>query len=121
MRTFLGLALLGTLAFGCGSAGGGTSSGLYGRVLVPTPGPCRIHASCEQPAPHYKLSFYRAGQSAGQTTTDAKGRYRLSLPPATYTVRAGRSKVGKAPAPSRATVPSGSFKRVDFHVDNGIR
>ncbi len=123
MKT-LALAVLGTLALGCGSAGGeaGTASGLTGRVLRgPTTPVCFVGKPCEEPARGVKLVFSRSGKVVGRATTDQKGRYRLALKPGSYSVSTNRRAFEKVPQPSRVTVANGRFKRVDFHIDTGIR
>ncbi len=123
MRKILGLAVLATLVLGCGSAGGGTAtSGLRGRVMRgPTMPVCRVGVPCEAPARGAKLLFLRSGKVVGRTTTDQKGFYRIALKPGPYAVRTNRSGFENVPRPSRATVPNDRFKRVDFHIDTGIR
>jgi hypothetical protein len=123
MTRAVGLAVLGALALGCGSAaGGGTSGGLKGRVMRgPTMPVCRVGVPCEEPARGVKLVFTRAGKVVGRTTTNQKGYYRIALRSGPYSVRTDRRGAEKTPSPSRITVPSDRFKRVVFHIDTGIR
>lgn len=128
MKKTLGLGVLATLVLGCGSAGGGTvsglgtASGLTGRVMRgPTMPVCYVGKPCDEPARGVKLVFSRSGKVVARATTNQKGRYRIALKPGPYSVRTNRPAFEKVPQPSRATVPSGRFKRVDFHIDTGIR
>jgi hypothetical protein len=123
MRKTIGLAVLATLALGCGSAGGGTASGLRGRVMRgPTQPVCRAGFSCEAPARGVKLTFFRSGSAVGSATTDKKGYYRIALTPGgPYAVRTNRPGFERVPQPSRVTVASDRFKLVNFHIDTGIR
>ncbi len=123
MKKILGLALLATFALGCGSAGGGTAtSGLKGRVMRgPTQPVCRVNEPCEAPARGVKLTFFRSGKAVGSATTDRKGYYRVALKQGAYAVRTNQRAFEKVPQPSRVTVPSDRYKRVNFHIDTGIR
>ena len=123
MKKALGLAVLATLALGCGSAGGGTATaGLKGRVMRgPTTPVCRVGVPCEEPAQGVKLIFVRSGKIVGRATTNQNGYYRIGLKRGTYSVRTNRPASEKVPQPSRVSVPSARFKRVDFHIDTGIR
>jgi hypothetical protein len=128
MRKALGLAVLATLVLGCGSAvggtasGDGTASGLNGRVMRgPTMPVCYVGRPCDEPARGVKLIFSRSGKVVARTTTSQKGRYRIALKPGAYSVRTNRPAFEKVPQPSRVSVPSARFKRVDFHIDTGIR
>ena len=123
MKRTLGLAVLATLVLGCGSAGGGTAtSGLKGRVMRgPTMPVCRVGVPCEAPARGVKLTFFRSGKVAARATTNQKGFYRIALKPGPYSVRTNQPDFEKVPQPSRVTVPSDRFKRLNFHIDTGIR
>ena len=120
----IGLAALAGLAIGCGSAAGsGTATGgLQGRVMRgPITPVCYVNQPCEAPTPGVKLLFYRAGKLVATATTNAKGRYRIALKPGAYSVRMKRTALGKAMTPSRTSVPRARFKRLDFHIDTGLR
>jgi hypothetical protein len=122
MKKTLGLAVLATLVLGCGSAGGGTASGLRGRVMRgPTQPVCRVGVPCEAPARGVKLTFFHSGSAVGSATTDRKGYYRVAIKPGPYSVRTNRPGFERVPQPSHVSVPSDRFKRVDFHIDTGIR
>lgn len=69
-----------------------------------------------------KLRFWRAGRVVGSVVSGDGGRYRIALPPGTYTVSspsAMRPKGSVRPSPVR--VVGGRFRAVDFYVDTGIR
>ena len=123
MKRAIGLAVLGALALGCSSAGGGTAAGgLKGRVMRgPTTPVCRVGVPCEEPARGVKLVFVRSGKVIGRTTTSQKGYYRIALRSGPYSVHTDRRGFEKVPQPSRVRVPTDRFKRVDFHIDTGIR
>jgi hypothetical protein len=123
MRRAVSLALLATLALGCGSASGGTAtSGLKGRVMRgPTTPVCRVNVPCEEPARGIKLIFSRSDKVVARTTTSQKGYYRIALKPGTYSVRTNRPAFEKVPQPSRVAVRDDTFRRVVFHIDTGIR
>jgi hypothetical protein len=121
------IALLSALTLGCGSAIGGTAggagtSGLAGRVWRgPTTPLCRVNQRCEEPAAGVKLVFYRSSKVFGQATTNQRGWYRITLSPGAYTVRTNKPAFQKVPQPHRVSVASTRYKRVDFHIDTGIR
>ena len=122
MRTAVGVALLGVLAFGCGSAGGGTSTGLRGKVMRgPTQPVCYVNDPCEEPARGVRLVFYRSGKIVGRATTNQKGWYRVTLRPGRYTVGTQNPRVSRNLSPKTATVPTSTVRRVDFDIDTGLR
>lgn len=87
----------------------------------PTTPVCRVSEPCEEPARGVKLVFSRSGKVIARATTDQKGFYRVALKAGPYSVRTNRPAFEKVPQPSRVTVPSDRFKRVNFHIDTGIR
>ena len=122
MRKALGLAVLAALALGCGSAGGGTASGLRGRVMRgPTMPVCRVGVPCTEPAPGVKLFFSRSGKVAATAITNKKGWYRVTLRPGRYAVRTNKKGPQAMPQPRAATVPTSTVRRRDFMLDTGLR
>jgi hypothetical protein len=116
------LAAVAAVALGCGSAGGGTASGLRGLVKRgPVTPVCRANQPCEAPAPGVKLLFSRSGKVAATATTNSKGWYRVTLRPGRYSVRTNLRRFGTRPQPASVAVPSGRVARRDFFVDTGIR
>jgi hypothetical protein len=122
MSKAVGLALLGALAFGCGSAGGGTLTGLRGKVMRgPTQPVCRVTEPCEEPARGVRLVFYRGGKVVARATTNQKGWYRVTLRPGRYAVSTMNPRVARRFTPKNATVPKAGVRRQDFDIDTGIR
>ena len=122
MSKALGLALLVTLAFACGSAGGATATGLKGKVMRgPTQPVCRVSEPCEEPARGVRLVFYRSGKVVARATTNQKGWYRVTLRPGRYAVSTSNPRVARSFSPKSATVPKSGVKRQDFDIDTGIR
>jgi hypothetical protein len=96
-----------------------TSSGLRGVVeRGPITPVCRVGLPCSAPAKDVKLTFTRVGK-AWRTTTDDRGRYRITLKPGTYTVRISTQLPGTTSW--KVVVPKGRVAVHDFHVDTGIR
>jgi hypothetical protein len=122
VRKAVGLALLVTLVAGSGSAGGGTATGLRGKVMRgPTQPVCRVNEPCEEPAAGVRLVFYRSGKVVARATTNQKGWYRVTLRPGRYAVSTMNPRVAKNFSPKSATVPKSGVKRQDFDIDTGIR
>jgi carboxypeptidase family protein len=118
----LALAAVTAFALGCGSAGGGTASGLRGLVeRGPITPVCRVGQPCDGPAQGVKLLFSRAGKVAATATTNSKGWYRVTLRPGRYSVRTNLRRFGTKPQPANVTVPNGRVARRDFFIDTGIR
>ena len=98
------------------------SSGLQGVVTrSPTTPVCRTDEPCSAPAPGVQLVFVR-GDRQYTVRTDARGRYRIALPPGVYTVRLRqRPALGRGLEPAKAVVPRGRFATKNFSLDTGIR
>lgn len=94
---------------------------LHGHVMRGPIAPvCRIGTPCEEPAAHATVYFTRLGRTVS-TVTDAKGYYRIRLRGGYYAVRTKRQSIGKGLEPRTVRVVAGRDKRVDFHIDTGIR
>jgi hypothetical protein len=53
--------------------------------------------------------------------TDDEGRFRIPLPPGSYTVRAAAmKKIGRC-GPFTVEVDAAGFKKVEFNCDSGMR
>jgi hypothetical protein len=112
-------ALVLALVFLLGAGDTGAGSGLRGTVLLDPAFPvCQAGTSCTRPAPHALLRFWRNGLLVAHTRTDSKGRFRIALRPRTYRVS---STSGAVLTPLRVTVATGSYRRVTFRLDTGIR
>ena len=108
-------------AAGCGAAASTPQSGLYGKV---TRGPlqpvCQEGVPCDGPALGITLVFVRDGNVVARARTGADGSYRVGLAPGRYSVRiVPRALV--PPEPRTVSVPTRTFRRVDFSIDTGIR
>jgi hypothetical protein len=95
-------------------------SGLYGVVTrAPTKPVCQAAMPCSAPYAHATLVFSRPGLAAREVVADAKGRYRVALPPGHWSLRVQASRFGWTPR--AVTVPRGRYGRVNVDVDTGIR
>lgn len=111
----------------CGNGGGGgePASGVRGIVRL---GPvCPVEVAGGSPCPdipfHGVVTASNASGEVARVETDLAGRFRMSLPPGTYTVVAVPNGTGALPAPVSRTVVVrvGSFTRISLEVDSGIR
>ena len=117
---FVALPAAVALAVAAG-AGSTPSSGLRGTVAVPLP-VCLQDQPCSKKGPGVKLRFWRAGRVVGSVVSGDGGRYRIALPPGTYTVSSPSAMQPKGSVrPSPVRVVGGRFRAVDFYVDTGIR
>jgi hypothetical protein len=95
-------------------------SGLYGVVTRgPTKPVCMVNTPCSAPYAHATIVFSRSGMTARKVITDAKGKYRIALPPGRWSVRVENSHFGSNP--TAVTVPRGRYGHVNVDVDTGIR
>jgi len=125
VRFVLSLAVI-AIAASCGaqSPARASGSGLFGTVrIAPATPTCRPGSPCSRPARGFRLSFFRNGRKVATATTDARGRYRVSLDSGRYAVHAGRGAVSRRTGlmPTLTRVPSGRFAKRDFTYDTGIR
>ncbi len=105
-----------------GSGSKTSASGLYGKVLISPAEPvCRQGEVCGRPAAGYTLVFSSGGEIAARTKTDEKGRYRIALDPGRYAIGLPTARAVKGFTPPTATVPRGSYAKLDFSLDIGIR
>jgi hypothetical protein len=81
---------------------------------------CRAGNPCDGPAVHVRLFFVRDGTTS-TAVTDARGFYRVRLGAGTYRVRTDQRPFGVTPQPRTVRVVGGGVRRVDFHIDTGIR
>ena len=91
---------------------------LHGTVTIgPTTPVCKVGVPCDKPAAKVTLTFSRPGRIL-HTVTDAKGRYRISLPVGTWSVRAS---AGMSIRPAKFSVPLAASATRNFAIDTGIR
>ncbi len=130
MRTgFALLVMLLVLAAGDGAFARAPSSGLAGRVLEgPT---CPVERVPPEPrcAPRPLIATLRirrvgSRRPAKSIRSRRDGRFRVSLAPGAYVVRAlpvSSSFLPRPPSPFRVQVPKGRFAIVTITYDTGIR
>ena len=91
---------------------------LHGAVTVgPITPVCHEGTPCSKPAVRVVLTFTR-GASVVLAKTDAHGRYRVSLRPGVWKVRAS---IGMSMRPATFTVPRAATATRNFAIDTGIR
>jgi hypothetical protein len=113
---------------GAGASGGTGGSGVQGELIVDQGGPVVREDRPWRPYPlRGRIEAVRAGladmETVAQADSDARGRFRLALPPGAYVLRA-RNLTG-APVPTAwpvtVHVAAGAFTEVTIHFDSGIR
>lgn len=122
----MGVALVSAACGAPGSASGGGTGTLVGRVLLwPTAPVCRPEAPCSAPLPYRQVQIKRTdGAVAATVTTDQQGRFTVALAPGTYEVYVvlGQGLPGVRQASSGAvTIVTGQTASVTVTVDSGIR
>ena len=115
--------LLGQTSTTSASASGSGFEGII--VISPArPGPIRKGAENSKPAPDVTFNVMKKGESTPVTsfTTDAEGKFRVSVPPGNYTViREGGSRIGHY-GPFDVEVTAGEMKKVgEWRCDSGMR
>ena len=116
MRALLVLALV--LA-ACGQVA--SNSGIRGTVLAgpACPGPARLDSPCPDRPVAMTIEVVSGTSVAATFTTDAAGKFSVSVSPGTYTLR---SKSGlPALRSTTVVVVDGQFTDVELHADTGIR
>lgn len=88
------------------------------------PGPIRKGAETSKPVPSVTFNVTKKGESTLVTsfTTDAAGKFRVSVAPGTYTViREGAKRIGHY-GPFEVEVSAGETKNVgEWRCDSGMR
>lgn len=110
-------------ACGDGTGDGDGASGIRGRALA---GPqCPVEMA-ESPCPDlpWEGTVVAIATGSGETftaSTDADGRFELSLSPGTYEVTIDAASTPPTTEPQTVTVEDGSYTEIEVFVDTGIR
>jgi hypothetical protein len=94
-----------------------------------TKGPLSPVERADQPRPYLGVAGARIdiadvhGKQLTSVVTDAGGNFKLSLPPGTYTLTmlSLHGAMFARDLPATVTITAGAVKRVDIHLDTGIR
>jgi hypothetical protein len=117
MRVVLALALLLSACGGAVAPG----SGISGTILAgpACPGPARLDSPCADRPVAMTVEVVNGTAIAATVTTDAEGKFSVSVAPGTYTLR---SKSGlPILRSSTVVVVAGAYTAVELHADTGIR
>jgi hypothetical protein len=127
MVRFVLASMVVMLLAACGTAAAPptVSSGIQGTVTVgPTCPVERINSPCP-PRPMAATIVIRdqVGKQVAQVRSGADGRFRVNLPPGTYSLNGlAQGNAGlPRPAAVTATVTDGSYVAVNVQFDSGIR
>ena len=99
-------------------------SGIEGRTMVDGGCPVEYEASpCPAKPISAEITASAGGRVIARVTSDADGRFRISLPPGSYVVHAINLSGGLYPrsAPVNVTVRSGRYTAVAVSFDSGIQ
>ncbi|MCF3132121.1 carboxypeptidase-like regulatory domain-containing protein [Streptomyces olivochromogenes] len=133
LRTVLAVLALAVAlsAAGCGDSHGAGSptpsdSGIKGRTLVDGGCPMvREDSPCPDRPLRARLTITGGSpeRTVAETTSDADGHFRISLPPGTYTIRPTNLTGAMTPIaqPVSVTVKGGRFTMIVISFDSGIR
>jgi hypothetical protein len=117
------LLVVALAACGDGAGDGDAASGIRGRALA---GPqCPVEMA-DSPCPDlpWEGTVVATDTSSGATytaSTDADGRFELSLAPGIYEVSIDAGSAPPTAQPQTVTVEEGTVTAVDLFVDTGIR
>lgn len=121
---------VGALTSGCGeeTAPAESGSGVAGVVRLGPQCPVEVEGQLCPDVPPVGIKvliseqlpgeLYGAGDLVAETTTDAKGRFRVAVPPGAYVVTA---EAGMSCEYMDAVVTAGAFADIDVPCDTGIR
>jgi hypothetical protein len=102
----------------------GSSSGIEGRITISPirPGPIRQDMPSSGPFANGTFTVQNQTGTVTSFTTDAEGRFRVSLPPGHYTVtrKDGQRGVGHF-GPFEVDVVAGKMTPVEWRCDTGMR
>jgi len=100
-----------------------TSSGIEGVILVSPnrPGPIRKDVSSESPAGNITFVVKQADVNVASLTTDAEGRFRVTLPPGHYVVTRDDPGARIGHWHFEAEVKAGEMTSVRWTGDSGMR
>jgi hypothetical protein len=124
-RFFCGIAAASALALSSATAQtpAAVSSGIEGVIMVSPsrPGPTRKDGPTSAPAGNLEFAVKKADAKVTAFTTDAEGRFRVSLPPGHYTVL--REDPGAKVGHWRfeTDVKPGEVTKVQWTGDSGMR
>jgi hypothetical protein len=110
-------------ACGDGARDGDGPSGIRGQVLAGPQCPVEMAGSPCPDLPWEGTVVAIEADSGDRFTasTDADGRFELSLAPGTYEVTIDSASTPPTAEPQNVTVEEGSFAEIDLFVDTGIR
>jgi hypothetical protein len=113
---------------GSAVTGGGGDSGVQGELVVDGGGPVMRESGPWRVFPlrgtvEAVPSVLSAGGAEARTESDARGLFRLVLPPGEYVLRARNLTGAPVPAawPVTVRVTAGAFTEVTIHFDSGVR
>jgi hypothetical protein len=115
------LATLAVFAVAAGSAAGAGAPTLVGKVVLLAMEPHCGKAGCDAAARKLELRFRAPHRALRVVRTDAKGAFRIALPPGTYTVSTALTEDSPEAklTPARVVVRRGAVVRQTFTYRTG--
>ena len=99
------------------------TTGIEGSISISPirPGPSRLGETDSAPLANVAFEVVSDAGVVATFTTDAKGHFRVPVPPGRYTIKMREKKKIGGCREMPAEVKAGGFAKVEWHCDSGMR